>query len=42
MIGVIEARLILATRIRPGRAIRMAAADRTLVRVVAVREDANR
>ena len=42
MIGVTEARLILATRSRPGRAIRMAAADRAMVRVVAVREDANR
>jgi hypothetical protein len=42
MIDVSEARLIPATRIRPGRAISMAAADRTLVCVVAVREDANR
>src|SRR5436305_999035 len=33
MIGVVETRLIPATRIRPGRAIRMAAGARPLVRV---------
>jgi hypothetical protein len=41
MTGVTEARLILATRIRPGRAIRMAAGYGTLVRVAVVRENAN-